>query len=111
MWHDRNVRSRAGESVFKMIPKEFKCVSVFSISAKTGLVKADFRDSGQIAGKTIAAFRFRGEMEISSRKAERFRGKKLPFANTAACVVTTGKGAIRSMPEKDAVPALPERAE
>lgn len=48
MWHDRNVRSRAGESVFKMIPKEFKCVSVFSISAKTGLVKADFRaDCGE----------------------------------------------------------------
>lgn len=67
--------------------------------------------SGQIAGKTIADFRFRGEMEISSRKAERSRGKKLRFANTAACVVTTGKGAIRSMPEKDAVPVLPERAE
>lgn len=50
-------------------------------------------------------------MEISSRKAERSRGKKLRFANTAACVVTTGKGAIRSMPEKDAVPVLPERAE
>ena len=48
MWHDRNVRSRAGESVFKMIPKEFKCVSIFSISAKTGLVKADFRaDCGE----------------------------------------------------------------
>lgn len=49
-------------------------------------------------------------MEISSRKAERFREKKLRFANTAACVVTTGKGAIRAVPEKDAVPALSERA-
>ena len=45
-------------------------------------------------------------MEISSRKAERSRGKKLPFANTAACVVTIGKGAIRSMPEKEEVPVL-----
>lgn len=67
--------------------------------------------TAQVTVYTIAAFRFRGEMEISSRKAERSRGKKLRFANTAACVVTTGKGAIRSVPEKDAVPALPERAE
>ena len=32
-------------------------------------------------------------------------------AIAAAYIVTTGKGAIRSVPEKDAVPALPERAE
>ena len=32
-------------------------------------------------------------------------------AIAAAYIVTTGKGAIRSVPEKDAVPVLPERAE
>ena len=35
-------------------------------------------------------------MEISSRKAERSRGKKLRFANTAACVVTTGKTLLQA---------------
>ena len=33
------------------------------------------------------------------------------FANTAAYIVTTRKGAIRSMPEKDEVLALLSRAE
>ena len=42
---------------------------------------------------------------------ERDREEMLRFANTAAYIVTTRKGAIRSMPEKDEVLALLSRAE